>query len=336
MLRRIIVALLGMATLTAAQPVISQPVGDSASFSAPITPGGWASIFGSGLASETSLAPSLPLPTNLNGTQVELCPFLQPNAPCVFQGIDYASPDQINFLVNPPSLPQNPTGVIEITVTVIVNGMSVTVGAELAQYAPTIFGEGWDCWFDPSFGDTSPCILTWTHPNWAASPFGEPFRGAITDTNDKLVTSQNPAHLNRYYSIWMTGFGVIPNTPNFAVKNTLLQMSVPLVGYAFVPNEGYVADWFPLEPTYVGVMAYPGLYQVNFKLDDSILGVNDSPYSARWPCGTYKKWDLPLIGDYQNGDTVNFPFDHDFYSANPFPVSIPIIIQDQDRTDCQG
>jgi uncharacterized protein (TIGR03437 family) len=126
--RVFVLALLLPGFAIAAAPAI-QSVTDSAVFGPRIAPGSLASVFGSGLATDTSQAGSFPLPTNLGGTTLSVGGILAP--------LLYASPTQINFQV-PASTPAG-------SAKVVVNGpggasasFSVTVTAQ----APSIFQYG--------------------------------------------------------------------------------------------------------------------------------------------------------------------------------------------------
>jgi uncharacterized protein (TIGR03437 family) len=109
-------------------PVV-QSVTDSATYGARVAPGSLASLFGTGLASETDSASGFPLTTILGGTSVSIGGTLAP--------LLYVSPGQINFQV--------PSSVKSGAVNVVVNGpggasaaFSFTVTAE----APSIFQYG--------------------------------------------------------------------------------------------------------------------------------------------------------------------------------------------------
>jgi uncharacterized protein (TIGR03437 family) len=309
-----------LAAQATAQPSIGAVV-DAATFAPPVSPNSWATVFGTGLATGVYQANSLPLPTNLGGTEVLLCPDPYPSSQidtvCASQQIDYVSPKQINFLVSLPTNFAWPCGGWACStgawVLVRVNGVvSPSPGARtsLSLYAPGIFPEGYDCWYDPNAHDPSPCVLTWTPINT-----NEPFRGAITDQNYRLLTSLNPARIDQYYTIWLTGLGQLSATP---VQDTTVAFMVPVYGY-----DGPTTYQVPA--LYVGLTTYAGLYQINFRLSDSILGGGSYlGYPPRWPCGT-QKWDITLNLFYRDEPTPAQSFDL---------VNIPVLVQDSDRPDC--
>jgi len=100
----------------------------AANFEDQIAPGSIASMFGSGLSTET-LAAELDgnglLPTELGGVSVEING--QP------AGLIYVSPLQINFYID-PSIPPGP-----VTITVRVNGESGDFLTTLYDVAPGLF-----------------------------------------------------------------------------------------------------------------------------------------------------------------------------------------------------
>jgi uncharacterized protein (TIGR03437 family) len=138
------------ATLASAQTMPkASAVLNGASFSGNLCPGASASLFGSNLATDTSAAQSLPLPTNLLGTQVlvqdpsMLNPIIAP--------LYFVSPGQINF--------QIPFELVRMNVSISVStpqGTSNAVNVTLGPMAPGIFsqtgdGAGTALAFDPNF-----------------------------------------------------------------------------------------------------------------------------------------------------------------------------------------
>lgn len=100
---------------------------NSASFNSPVAPNSVATIFanpGQSLTSSTAAAGSLPLPTNLSGTQV-----LVNDAPV---GLFYASPGQINFL-----MPQVNAGAV--SVIILGSNGERTEGSALTGPNPAVF-----------------------------------------------------------------------------------------------------------------------------------------------------------------------------------------------------
>lgn len=115
----------------ATQPVFIAPTGvvnaaSSAPFTAGIANGEFISIYGTGLASGTALASSLPIPTKLNGVQVTINGVSAP--------VDYVSPGQLNVIV--PS--QDPYSLAQIQV-INNSGSSNVVTVPLNPASPGIY-----------------------------------------------------------------------------------------------------------------------------------------------------------------------------------------------------
>jgi uncharacterized protein (TIGR03437 family) len=111
--------------VVAGLPVISS-VQDSGAWSTTITPGGFATIFGSGFTqSPVSWSPTSNLPTNLGGVQVQI------DGKSAF--ISYASFGQVNVLVPPDSN----SGMVTATLTTTAG--SSTVSVNLAPMKPGWF-----------------------------------------------------------------------------------------------------------------------------------------------------------------------------------------------------
>lgn len=99
----------------------------AASFSSPVAPGSIATLFGgsgSPLTSVTTEATSLPLPTSLQGTQVQVN-----GTP---SQLFYVSPNQINFI-----MPQTGFGAVNVVITG--SGGERTEGVTVTAPAPAIF-----------------------------------------------------------------------------------------------------------------------------------------------------------------------------------------------------
>jgi uncharacterized protein (TIGR03437 family) len=96
----------------------------------PVAPGSLAAAFGAGLARQTEVATSLPLPFILAGTRLV---FQRPDKSYVAAQLLFVSPGQINFIV--PSLPDGPTLAVATY-----NEQSVLSGTiEIARVAPGLF-----------------------------------------------------------------------------------------------------------------------------------------------------------------------------------------------------
>ncbi|HEV2689290.1 MAG TPA: IPT/TIG domain-containing protein [Bryobacteraceae bacterium] len=121
-----LIALLLVAAFDSKAQSIIAAVTDAASFAPRMAPGGLATIFGTGLATSTAQASSLPLPTTLGGAQVILN---SSPVPLIF-----ASPTQINFQV-PSGLA---AGIASLFVTVG-GGNSLPFRFTVTNSAPGIF-----------------------------------------------------------------------------------------------------------------------------------------------------------------------------------------------------
>jgi uncharacterized protein (TIGR03437 family) len=122
---------------------------NGASFSGSLCPGTLAALFGSNLATGTSEAQSLPLPTDLLGTKVLVQDPSMPNP--IIAPLYFVSPGQVNF--------QIPFEVVRTNVTISVStpqGTSNALNVSLGPMAPGIFsqtadGTGTALAFDSTF-----------------------------------------------------------------------------------------------------------------------------------------------------------------------------------------
>ena len=111
-----------------AQPVIAAII-NGASSGATLSPGCWASIYGTKLAAAVSFASSVPLPKKLGETSVSVAGVAAP--------VKYVSANQVNFLVPfEITIPQN--SVVPVTVTTA-EGTSAAFNLRLVLDAPAIF-----------------------------------------------------------------------------------------------------------------------------------------------------------------------------------------------------
>ena len=296
------------------RPNISAVV-SSGDFKAGISFSGLASIFGSNLSDAEYRAPSLPLPNKLGNTEVFLCSLVAARnveaSACVSVGIVYAGKTQINVLL-PDSLPQSQafsggtTAVFTVRVSGIVDVDSYNATAkyyQLSNPAPRVFWMGYDCFIDPRYQDWGKaCGLSLDK-----GTFYRADRGAVTDISGRLVTSANPAKLGQYYTIWLTGLGVVQSG----------QLRNPVsVGFSNIPVYGYSGDTnFAGPPDYAGRSPqFPGLYQVNFKMPTSIATGGPNGYPPMFPCGDYN-WEIsisiaaggPGFGGWQYGNLIQIP-----------------------------
>src|ERR1035441_762629 len=113
---RLIVCLLTALTVSAQTVPKVSIVLNGASLGTHLCPGSLASIFGSNLASATASAQSIPLPTQLSGTQVLVQDPSMPGP--IIAPLYFVSPGQINF--------QIPFEVVRSTITVTVSTSEVS------------------------------------------------------------------------------------------------------------------------------------------------------------------------------------------------------------------
>lgn len=205
----------------------------AASFlSGPVCAGSLVSIFGTNLALGTGGATKLPLPTNINGTEVRISGF---SAPLVF-----VSPTQINAQV-----PWEVSGGQSLTVQVVVNGRaSNTVTISSASVCGGVFTTGGS--------DKGQGAILIAGTGEVAAPLGRFQEGA--------GRAVRPGEL---ISIYATGLGPVTNPPpsgSPASGNPLSQVIVPVL-----VNIGGV----PVEVTFAGLSpGFVGLYQINVKVPE--------------------------------------------------------------------
>jgi len=261
------------------RPVI-QAVVSSADFQSGAAFEGLATIFGTGFSSQEYRAASLPLPTKLGDTQVRYCvPLSAVWDDCVPMELLYVGPNQINFRISYGSRDESQP---------VFNGALVvrrndTLSDEtrrqvLEPFAPRIFVMGFDCNFDPSYDDASPCGLT---PQ-RTSP-RQVVRGALTDVAGVLITSNNPAQIGRAYTLWVTGLGHLAEG-----RSADVQARISGVSSSGVPAN--LATGAQL--LYAGASPqFPGLYQINFELSpalaERLVSTGLAGPSSRNSCGDY-------------------------------------------------
>lgn len=208
-----------------AKKFFSLPIVNGASFlPTALSRGTIASIFGTGLASTTVAADSLPLPTELAGTQVLVRGLLAP--------LYFVSPGQINFLV-PFEIPENE---VSVKVQVRVNGNTVQEGTlQLSPSSPGIFQDFEQTWTDPR-----PLAI-------------------ITDIDWNLVHFDNRMMPGHHYIIFATGLGeVTPGVQSGHAAGTDVLHHTVIPSEVWVNGKQMPVFFSGLVPGFVG------LYQVNF------------------------------------------------------------------------
>jgi uncharacterized protein (TIGR03437 family) len=255
-------------------PKINSAIGSAASWGFhSIAYGSIFSIFGTNLAGNAVQAMTLPFPTQLGGTEVNVCAWVGPGpsdfSSCVLAPLLYVSPGQINAIM--PGPPTNNTGDLHIenrTLFVLVNGnTSPALSPPIYQEYPAVYRIVYDCALPNSCTQSSAQDAAWSTSGRTI------FRGAVVDLSGKLVSSLNPIRLNTDYSIYLTGLGWNP-------ANRLTRISI---GPGGCPNclPGYynftIIPSLDVPTSYVGLSGTPGLNQINFRLPQSLWSVLGGP-----------------------------------------------------------
>jgi uncharacterized protein (TIGR03437 family) len=288
---------------SAQEPEIKAVV-SSADFKPGATFDGLATILGSNLAEVERASIDLPLPTNLDGTEVLVCGYPVFSDRCGASDLVYVSPTQINAVLRDPGF-----AVTDYSIVVRRGGVPSSSSEMMASAFriegrfspraphPKIFEMGYDCGIDPRRPDTSPCGLSRTR-----SVDSQPLRGAITDQSGALVTSQNPMRVGRTYTAWITGLTVNKATGLAAPGVSLRFDGLPAFGYGN-------PVWTSSAPSFAGRSPeFPGLYQVNFAIPANFMGSQNQTYKPH-PCADYS-WELSLTinqGSTGQLNTVQLP-----------------------------
>jgi len=164
---------LNVTALAAPQPTggIANAASGGQAVASVVSPGSYVAIYGSGMAGNGNPnAPSLPLPTTLNGASVTLCGTPMP--------LLYASATQINALI-PAGLTPNATC-----------GLVVTVGGVASSPQPLLVTELQPGIYTVNTSGSGPGIVA----------------NAVTGL---LNSSTNPAHVGDFEVIYATGLGTV-------------------------------------------------------------------------------------------------------------------------------
>jgi len=235
---------IGRVTTPATPPLITAAgVTDGAGFSARIAGGGIASIFGTGLASATIAATTVPLPTTLGGVTVLLSGTPVP--------LFFVSPTQINFQV-PWQLLSSSPAVLTVTTN---GGPSPTLSVNLLAAAPGIFTI-------PTTNSATQGVIVIANTATFVAPLG-----AIPG-----VVSQ-PASTGDVLTIYCSGLGAVTNTPTTgAVAGSGATLST-VQGTVSVTIGGKSASvlFAGLSPGFIG------LYQVNVQVPTGVASGNAVP-----------------------------------------------------------
>jgi uncharacterized protein (TIGR03437 family) len=204
---------------------------NGASYTAPISPGGIASLFGSNLATST-MAAGLPLPPLLGGVTVKINGVAAP--------LFFVSPSQINFQV-----PWELLGQAQGSITVTLNGVTSSSQTISLGPAPGLFSVN-------SQGTGQGSILV-ANSDIVAAP-----EGSIPGRNAR------PAKRGEFLSIFCSGLGDVTNRPPSGAPPPASALSATTATTAVrIGGIQAAAVFSGLAPGFVG------LYQVNVQVPDS-------------------------------------------------------------------
>jgi uncharacterized protein (TIGR03437 family) len=209
---------------------------NGASYTAPVSPGAIASLFGSNLATSTVVAAS-PLPTALAGVTVKINGLAAP--------LYFVSPAQINFQV-----PWELLGQAQGSVTVTLNAATSSTQTVNLAPSPGLFSVN-------SQGTGQGAILV-ANSDFVAAPEGS-VPGRTT----------RPAKRGEFVSIFCSGLGDVTNRPASGAPPSSGVLSTttvtPIVSIGGVPA---MVVFSGLAPGFVG------LYQVNVQVPDTTPSTN--------------------------------------------------------------
>jgi uncharacterized protein (TIGR03437 family) len=230
-------------TASAADPVINAGgLLEAAGYSARFTPGSILSLFGTNLATATSGASAVPLPTSLGGTSV----LVNGQAAPLF----FVSPTQINF-----QLPWETAG--QTQVSIAVGAGSVTSPAQsisLASSAPGLFATN-------SAGTGQGAIQVANTVVFAAPTASIP--GAQT----------RPANRGEDLSIFCAGLGSVANRP---LSGAAAPNAPPVATTTATPT--VTLGGVQANVTFSGLApGFVGLYQVNVRVPDNVPAGDSVP-----------------------------------------------------------
>jgi uncharacterized protein (TIGR03437 family) len=202
----------------------------------PVAPGEFVSIFGSGLASTTASAQSLPLPARagLGGVQVMVNGRYAP--------LSYVSPTQINLLV--PNATGPVSGESYATFQVINNNEASNKVTVHTNY-------------------TAPGAFSLTSNGGTYPPGIGP--AAVLHADYSLVTPSNPAKAGETLQLYLTGLGsVTPSVADGAAASTTTLSVVDGQVAVYVGGVTSKVAFAGLAP------GFAGLYQINFVVPSGI------------------------------------------------------------------
>ena len=231
------------------------------SFAVGLPPGTFTALYGSQLASATTVAPS-PFPTLLGGVKV-----LVNGTPAP---IYFVSPSQIDFV-----MPWETAGTLA-TIQVVTNGGTSNTVTAAIQTAPQIFTTN-----QQGFGQGAVLIAG---------------TAAIVAPSGAFPGSR-PAAKGEYISIYTTGLGAVENEPGDGAAATGLSPTVaqPVVRIGCTGANGIVA--FCSAPVQFSGLApgFTGLYQVNVQIPSSALSGNQVPLQLNFTGGAGRPSNIVTI-----------------------------------------
>jgi len=230
--------------LNAASPVTVTADLPGNPFDVRVSPGMFASIYGSGLASASALAGAYPYPQTLGNVSV-----MVNGAPAP---VYYVSPQQIDFV-----MPWNtPSGTATISVTS--NGVNSNQVKLQVEPAPQIFTLN-----QQGYGQAA-VLVAGTSIN--AAPTG-------------MFPGSRPAAKGEYLSIYATGLGAVANPPSDGapVSGQSITVVKPTVLIGCLGSAG-VLNTCAVTPQFSGLApGFVGLYQINFQVPQTALSGSNVP-----------------------------------------------------------
>ena len=213
---------------------------------APLSPGGYVTISGSNLAAAPATAPTVPLPAQLNGTQVILA-----GRPLALRSI---SDGKINAII-PYDVPPNAT-----------HQMIVQRGTAASVAEPVTVAAAQPAIFTQDQSGTGPAIVVDTQ----------------ADGTQFLVTADNPASAGDTIVIYCSGLGAVdppvaagdvvaPDSPG---SPTTSPVTVTIGG---VPAPVQFAGIGPFSLFGPDSLDFAGIYQVSVTLPDGVSPAPDTP-----------------------------------------------------------
>ncbi|MCC6486395.1 MAG: hypothetical protein IT364_02765 [Candidatus Hydrogenedentes bacterium] len=219
-------------------------------------------IYGERLAESVISAEMLPLPKKLRDTEVFFCRRTGSGRSCSAMDLVFVSPTQINFLLKYSYIDAAPAGIAVVNRGLWDSAAALSSSSftpiSLNWISPGVFAAGYDC---PLNGRDVPCEFT-----QARMDGGQVLRGTITDSDYRLITSNNPAKPGGIYVAWLTGLGNDGRVDDIKERLAGLRLRIGLRP----PEEdlGSVADAVLM---YAGASRdFPGLYQINFQIPPAV------------------------------------------------------------------